>query len=150
MAKAPSKRGSAPGERRGGRQKGTPNAVTKAVAAKLEAIGCDPIVGMAKIAMGTLECTLCHGKGKHLDPSGTKHIACTSCKGSKRETVSLELQARMYAELATYVAPKRKATDFVEDDSATEERILDNPAEVARRIALILGLAIQAKKPKGD
>ncbi len=39
------------GERRGGRQKGTPNKRTVAVADKLEELGCDPIEGMAKIAM---------------------------------------------------------------------------------------------------
>jgi hypothetical protein len=44
-------RGAKPGERRGGRQKGTPNKRTIAVAEKLEELGCDPIEGMAKIAM---------------------------------------------------------------------------------------------------
>jgi hypothetical protein len=44
-------RGAHPGERRGGRQKGTPNRKTIAVADRLEALGCDPIEGMAKIAM---------------------------------------------------------------------------------------------------
>jgi hypothetical protein len=40
-----------PGERRGARQKGTPNKKTLAVAETLEALGCDPIEGMARIAM---------------------------------------------------------------------------------------------------
>jgi hypothetical protein len=35
----------------GGRQKGTPNKATKDVAEKLEALGCDPIVGLAEFAM---------------------------------------------------------------------------------------------------
>lgn len=43
--------GSKPGERRGGRAKGTPNKITTDVAAKLAAIGCDPLLGMAHIAM---------------------------------------------------------------------------------------------------
>jgi hypothetical protein len=44
-------RGANLGERRGGRQKGTPNKRTLAVADKLEKLGCDPIKGMATIAM---------------------------------------------------------------------------------------------------
>ena len=43
--------GAKPGERRGGRQQGTPNKRTLAVTEKLEALGCDPIEGMARIAM---------------------------------------------------------------------------------------------------
>ena len=43
--------GSKPGERRSGRCKGTPNRKTQAVIDRLEALGCDPIEGMAKIAM---------------------------------------------------------------------------------------------------
>jgi len=43
--------GASPGERRGGRHKGTPNKQTKAVAERLEALGCDPLEGMARIAM---------------------------------------------------------------------------------------------------
>ena len=44
-------RGAKVGERRGGRQTGTPNKRTMAVAERLEALGCDPIEGMAGIAM---------------------------------------------------------------------------------------------------
>ena len=44
-------RGAKTGERRGGRTKGTPNKRTFAVAETLEALGCDPIQGMARIAM---------------------------------------------------------------------------------------------------
>jgi hypothetical protein len=42
---------SSPGERRGGRQKGTPNKVTQEIVEKLRALGCDPLEGMARIAM---------------------------------------------------------------------------------------------------
>ena len=44
-------RGAKAGERRGGRKTGTPNKRTLAVAEKLETLGCDPIEGMARIAM---------------------------------------------------------------------------------------------------
>lgn len=43
-------RGSAPGERRGGRQKGTPNKVSLDVAAILAKMDCCPFKGMAEIA----------------------------------------------------------------------------------------------------
>ena len=63
----------------GGRQAGTPNKRTLDVIANLEALGCDPIEGMARIAMD---------------------------QGN-----SPELRGKMFAELAGYVAPKRKAID---------------------------------------
>src|SRR5215471_5018362 len=44
-------KGSKPGERRGGRQKGTPNRKTAQVAERLRELRCDPIEGMARIAM---------------------------------------------------------------------------------------------------
>ena len=72
-------RGSRPGERRGGRQKGTPNKATADVRERLAQLGCDPIEGMARIAM---------------DPAAP-----------------IELRGRMCAELAGYVAPKRKAVE---------------------------------------
>ena len=67
----------------GGRQAGTPNRATADVIAKLEALGCDPIEGMARIAMD--------------------------------EGNSPELRGKMYAELACYIAPKRKAIDHSSD-----------------------------------
>jgi hypothetical protein len=43
--------GARPGGRRGGWQKGTPNKCTRAVSGTLKALGCDPIEGMAQLAM---------------------------------------------------------------------------------------------------
>lgn len=63
----------------GGRAPGTPNKVNRGVEEKLAAIGCDPILGLAQIAM---------------DPEND---------------VKWRLSA--YAELAPYVAPKRKPVD---------------------------------------
>src|SRR5680860_744823 len=77
-------RGASPGERRGGRQKGTPNKRTAAVTETLKALGCDPIEGMARIAMD--------------------------------EKVEIAVLARMYQELAQYVAPKRKAIEITGED----------------------------------
>lgn len=63
----------------GGRKAGTPNRRTVEVQQKLDALGCDPIEGMAQLAMD--------------------------------DTNPPELRARMFAELAQYVAPKRKAIE---------------------------------------
>ena len=52
-------RGSKPGESRGGRQRGAPNKRMLAVADKLEAFGCDPTGGMARVVMnGTAELSI--------------------------------------------------------------------------------------------
>lgn len=69
----------AQGKKTGGRIKGTPNRKTADVIERLERLGCDPIEGMAAIAM---------------DPANAP-----------------ELRGRMFAELAGYVAPKRRALD---------------------------------------
>ena len=67
------------GKKTGGRLLGTPNKKTTEIQTMLAKMGCDPIQGMALLAM---------------DASNTP-----------------ELRGRMYAELAQYVAPKRKAVD---------------------------------------
>ncbi len=72
------------GRKTGGRQAGTPNKRTAAVTERLEALGCDPIEGMAALAMDF--------------------------------TNSPELRGRMFAELAQYVAPKRKAVEIGSGD----------------------------------
>lgn len=74
-----------PRPKTGGRKKGTPNKRTFLVVERLEAMGCDPIEGMARIAMD--------------------------------EAAPLEIRARMYAELAQYVHPKRKPLEQTEGDS---------------------------------
>lgn len=68
------------GRKTGGRVAGTPNRRTAEVVARLEQLGCDPLEGMARIAMD--------------------------------EGTPLELRGRMFAELAGYVYPKRKATEI--------------------------------------
>jgi len=69
----------ATGYKTGGRRAGTPNRRTQEVRDQLEALGCDPIAGMACLALDV--------------------------------TNPPELRARMYSELAQYVAPKRKSVD---------------------------------------
>jgi hypothetical protein len=79
-------RGPKPGHKVGGRKKGTPNKVTTDVAEKLRKLGCDPIEGMALIALGR------DAQGNPID-------------------VSIDLKAKMNAELAQYILPKRKALE---------------------------------------
>jgi len=72
----------------GGRAKGTPNRRTQNIMEKLEVLGCDPIAGLAHIAMN-----------KKQKPGG-------------RKDVPVELRTQMYKELAQYVARKRKAAEI--------------------------------------
>jgi hypothetical protein len=67
------------GRKTGGRLAGTPNRQTVEVLERLEVLGCDPIEGMARIAMDA--------------------------------TTPIEVRARMFAELAGYVAPECKAVE---------------------------------------
>lgn len=76
------------GRKTGGRVAGTPNRKTRDIADLLESLDCDPIRGMARIAMN-----------KKTRP---------------------ELRGRMFAELAQYVYPKRKA---IEHTGATDAPI---------------------------
>lgn len=85
-------RGAKPGERRGGRQKGTPNIRTLEIAERLSALGCDPIEGMARIAQD--------------------------------ENNPPDLRGRMYAELAQYIAPKRKSIEHSGSLSLRHEEAL--------------------------
>jgi hypothetical protein len=72
------------GRKTGGRTAGTPNKRTLDVIERLDQLGCDPIEGMAKIA---------------LDPQNP-----------------VELRARMFSDLAQYVAPKRRAMEHSPSD----------------------------------
>lgn len=74
----------AQGYKTGGRTKGRPNKKTEQLVQKLAGIGCDPVEGMAIIAMD--------------------------------ENNPPELRGRMYAELAQYLYPKRKATEIKVDE----------------------------------
>lgn len=83
----------------GGRVKGTPNKKTEAVMERLAELQCDPIEGMALIAMNAD------------NPP--------------------ELRGRMYAELAQYVAPKRKAIEQTTDITINYVARIPEPATQA-------------------
>ena len=115
---------------------GTPNRRTQDIAEKLERIGCDPIRGMAEIALNRLPCGVCRGElktrykladGDHTPEcrsansvecvcQGIGLRVCQSCYGSGWEACSPELRGKMYAEIANYVLPKRKAIEHSGDD----------------------------------
>jgi hypothetical protein len=80
-----------------GRRAGIPNKRTREVEEKLAALGCDPITGMAMLAMD--------------------------------ESNSPDLRGRMYAELAQYVAPKRRAIEHSGDINVVESLLLEIGAE---------------------
>lgn len=94
----------------GGRKKGTPNKKTQEVIERLKELNCDPIEGMARIAMNDITCSVCEGAGK-IDEEG-----CEPCYGSGKLLSTIELRGQMYKELAQYVAPKRKAVELTGAD----------------------------------
>jgi len=110
------------GWKSGGRKKGTPNKRTLELTERLEALGCDPIEAMALIAMNRLDCGLCGGTGQAPDKEGQP---CAVCHGKGTERILPELRARMYAELAQYLYPKRKAVEHSgPDGEAPSFRVL--------------------------
>lgn len=78
--------GSKPGERRGGRKKGTPNKKNQALADRLKELGCDPIEDMAKVSF-------------EAKANGDWNLLLSASK-----------------ELAQYVYPKRKAVEVTGED----------------------------------
>ena len=103
----------AQGRKTGGRERGTPNRSTVAVADKLEAVGCDPIAGMAMLAMNDGN-----------DPA---------------------LRGRMYAELAGFIYPKRKA---LEVESRVEVSTIKGPDGESLRDRLEAALQTRAGAPQ--
>jgi hypothetical protein len=91
------------GRKTGGRTRGTPNRRTQDIQSLLTSMGCDPIEGMARIAMDL------------------QH--------------PVEVRARMYVELAQYVAPKRRA---VQMDVGDTNRVFFNigiPSRHSRQVS---------------
>lgn len=88
----------------GGRTKGTPNKRTQDIQQRLEELGCDPIEGMALIAMNV--------------------------------TYEPELRGRMFAELAQYVAPKRKALEIAAEVNTTTsvQHMIASSDELVKKI----------------
>jgi hypothetical protein len=125
-----------PGHKKvGGRAKGAPNKLTREAIEILERLGCNPIEGMARIAAGDVPCRVCRGKGKTLyQPAHGKELAertCESCYGSGMEIITPELSGKMYAELANYIYPKRKAVEHSGPDGASLDFGSMSPEQLA-------------------
>lgn len=100
------------GEKTGGRTKGTPNKKTLDVIDRLNKLKCDPIEGMARIAMNDVPCDTCEETGRiKIDETSDVEL-CPTCNGAGKLFSSVELRGQMYKELAQYVAPKRKAVEI--------------------------------------
>ena len=89
------------GYKTGGRTAGTPNHKTQVIAELPGSLGCDPIEGMARIAMD--------------------------------ERNRAELLGRMFAQLAQYIHPKRKAVEHSGDSSAPAFQLVVMPAGAEAR-----------------
>ena len=118
------------GAKTGGRQKGGLNKRSQAVTDMLNEMGCDPIVGMAKIALGDVKCPACKkGKvsatefykliGKALPQAYTdvdpktlvaRNLDCPMCCGDGVDAITLGFRAQMMKELAAYHSPKLSAS----------------------------------------
>ena len=95
-----------------GRPKGSKSKRTVRVEEILERANCDPIEGMAQIASNDVE-------------------ALGLADG---ETIPITLRAKMYAELAPYVAPKRRATELTIDQGEDQHVIMQLPPDLMKKL----------------
>jgi len=92
----------------GGRKPGTPNKRTVEVQERLAALGCDPIEAMAKAVV--LDAVALCVEGGYLTAAEAKDNPGLA-RAMAIKLYPPELTLRMAAELAQYVAPKRKAIE---------------------------------------
>ncbi len=95
-----------------GRPKGSKGKRTERVEELLERIGCDPIEGMARVAMNDVE-------------------ALGLVDG---ETIPVTLRAKMYEALAPYIAPKRRSTELTIDQGENQHVVLQLPPDLIRKL----------------
>jgi len=125
------------------------------VAQKLARASCDPILGMATIAMNELPCGVCRGSGKSfyklppefhasdctkvLDDQGLCPCqgigtrVCESCFGTLYEACSPEIRGKMYAELAHYVHSKRAQLNHTTSDGSMRPIWVVNVAQEVKQ-----------------
>ncbi len=105
----------------GGRKAGAPNKKSQEVIDKLEALDCDPIEGMARIALQAEKDasdsfkSIIDGMNEVItegddDIEGVLNSIFSKHVKERRE--HLMLAGGMYKELAQYIAPKRKAIEM--------------------------------------
>lgn len=105
----------------------------------MQRLKCDPIKGMALIALNQVPCGLCRGKlrtryklpeGSHAagcDPEkctceGIAERTCLSCYGSGWEAISPDLRGKMFAELAKYKHPQLKQVEHTGEGAPGGQR----------------------------
>lgn len=79
------------------------------------------------IALNTVPCGVCRGRGKtkyRLPDKGIAERLCESCYGTLWESCSPELRGKMYAELAQYEHPKRKAIEVTGEGGGSIQQSL--------------------------
>ena len=110
------RRGSKPGERLGGRKKGTPNKSSTRVAELCARLNCEPVQVTAMICNGDLPCGVCHGDGKtKFQPARGEAIGirtCESCYGSGKERISPRERLEASTKLMSYMFPALKAIEL--------------------------------------
>lgn len=101
-----------PGHKKlGGRQKGTPNKASAEAQDILDALGCNPIEGLARIANGEgLSCLV------YLNKETGEFV-------EYEIKPSFDQRLNAYKELAQYVAPKRKAVEHSGSIGTHEETL---------------------------
>ena len=97
---------------RAGRPKGSENKATVEVREALERTGCDPIEGMARVAMNDAEALGL--------PEG--------------ETIPITLRARMFEALAQYVAPKRRSTELTIDQGENQHVVMQLSPDLMKKL----------------
>ncbi len=104
-------RGSAPGERRGGRQKGT--SFKMQARAACESLGVDPFQYQALVVKGDVPCNVCRQRGV-TRVKASIHVKehnrnCQSCKGDGWEKLSPETRLKAAESLCKYLEPQLQA-----------------------------------------
>lgn len=104
--------GSKPGERRGGRKKGSINKGRLAIKERLEALGCDYVQYLSDTVNNKVSCSVCRGTGKtKFQPGGKSERfqgvrTCQSCWGSGMERLSPKERSWAAGELLQYCESK--------------------------------------------
>lgn len=123
--------GSPKGVHQGGRKKGTPNKVNATVIEKLERLNCDPIQGMAIIALNKLPCGVCRGEGRtrYLIPEGRRSECdcltgddsdgralpeCVWCSGTGLRDIGIRTCQSCYGTLFEACSPAERGKMFAE------------------------------------
>ncbi len=122
------------GLKTGGRVAGVPNKTPFDAYTACHKYNCNPFQIMAQVALGDLPCNVCLGTGrtKYMTNGEIHERTCESCYGSLKEHVSPETRNKAAAELAQYLASKRKQVDLTNSDGSMRPVwVINVPAEVA-------------------